>query len=1060
MFGHGGSSAAPVSKNYPEMRERLRLLLSKKNKCKQQQPPQQLHKIQNETFKQKVPSASSKSSDSSLSTSSVARNPCCNKSQHSGQTKNETINSSVGASKKVGKSTELQIPAQLPTKAVSSANAVKSTLSSNPSTIIPGKYNLSNSSSKSSVVSKEKSVSTHSLQNQTNAEIRSKETSFHEREKENDMNNARNKLSNVAEQNSKIEDVNELLDYIEGNQKAVTNEKKKAKKERQKQQKIEDLRRREEEEKRLKEEKERERRRIEEEKRKQDEEERQKIKKLNKKAAQKAKKLSAKGLPVPMETNTNAPKSMLNLPTQISLAKETDKCVEPDPVQALDDLKVQHLRELQELQLLHRQQLEREHQKLMQKQQQQLPLQRQLPQQPLKPNGKERKKGKNNAKQLRTNIPEANSAGKLSNNVQASAYKTLAEAAKNPGNQIKITRMPNGGVEFSTVPAGIEQGTPLTLPKTAPSMMMGQGPAPPPYLQEMFNRNPMLQPHIPQPLSTQSPQQLSSMANASENSRPCVQSKSNQPMVTIRRVENPSGADPTVTISMKEQDLERGKGKSSINSGSKNQGKDKLLYTLVNGKVLKSDDVSDNLIPHATPMPKNMRQYQQKGNVSTDIHSEVVSNSSFGTNATKSSRPPLPLDSNGKVDLNRLDLPSGISITKIEGQAPERKYFPSKSSEHYDQSILPLPGQHYAQRGMFNNISACKSSDSNSSKRTMYSVDNLGHYNIPGIGPTNPNNVIVVDTSSLADNSDTTKTVTNSSGEKPNKKNKKKAKQTHQQPQSAASLSNTSPMLTKTDQVVSSNTSRQPKPYVQMPFNPTTSSQNVGHTIRENVSSVSSSGSAGGDLKSGPQVLIKNVNGRVVITPVAGTGASLPKPDIKTENGQNYSTDACASSTIRPLTSSDKISNQDVMHTVSSEFYNNAQQNTKTFDPATHEAMQNMKCSDKLQEDQRQHNTIQHTKGITNVNGINPQCFENGIMNSYSQLEKANYDTESIRNVAYKQLGSKLSKSVNDIESVGGKRRLKKSSIGENFDDLSKYHGKYAHFWWSESVIYTPISMF
>merc|ERR1711899_46351 len=34
MFGHGGPSAAPVSKNYPEMRERLRLLLSKKKKSK------------------------------------------------------------------------------------------------------------------------------------------------------------------------------------------------------------------------------------------------------------------------------------------------------------------------------------------------------------------------------------------------------------------------------------------------------------------------------------------------------------------------------------------------------------------------------------------------------------------------------------------------------------------------------------------------------------------------------------------------------------------------------------------------------------------------------------------------------------------------------------------------------------------------------------------------------------------------------------------------------------------------------------------------------------------
>merc|ERR1719402_2200369 len=43
VFGHGGPSVAPVSRNYPEMRERLRLLLSKKkrghrgNNCQQQQ---------------------------------------------------------------------------------------------------------------------------------------------------------------------------------------------------------------------------------------------------------------------------------------------------------------------------------------------------------------------------------------------------------------------------------------------------------------------------------------------------------------------------------------------------------------------------------------------------------------------------------------------------------------------------------------------------------------------------------------------------------------------------------------------------------------------------------------------------------------------------------------------------------------------------------------------------------------------------------------------------------------------------------------------------------------
>ena len=37
------------------------------------------------------------------------------------------------------------------------------------------------------------------------------------------------------------------------------------------------------------------------------------------------------------------------------------------------------------------------------------------------------------------------------------------------------------------------------------------------------------------------------------------------------------------------------------------------------------------------------------------------------------------------------------------------------------------------------------------------------------------------------------------------------------------------------------------------------------------------------------------------------------------------------------------------------------------------------------------------------------------------------------------QIPNKLSKSVNDVENVGGRRRYKKHSIGDNFEDLSKY---------------------
>merc|ERR1712223_617455 len=108
----------------------------------------------------------------------------------------------------------------------------------------------------------------------------------------------------------------------------------------------------------------------------------------------------------------------------------------------------------------------------------------------------------------------------------------------------------------------------------------------------------------------------------------------------------------------------------------------------------------------------------------------------YSANTMKSARPPLPLDSNGKVDLNRLELPSGISITKVEGQAPERKYFPSKPSELHDQNILPLPGQHESQRGILGNSTNHRT---NIPQPSTYPIDNSGQYNIPGIGPTNPN---------------------------------------------------------------------------------------------------------------------------------------------------------------------------------------------------------------------------------------------------------------------------------------------------------------------------------
>ena len=223
VFGSGGQSVAPVSRNYPEMRERLRLLLSKKKRKNQGQPP---------------PPPPPKT-----------RPP--------------------------------------PPRASSASSSASS--------------NLLSSRSESKV--KQPSV-------------------------------PRQQTTPPAEEETEPKDekaLDELLDFIEGNQKN-SNEKKKAKKERQKQKKIEEIRKKEDEERRQKAALEAERKRREEEARRADEAARMLDKKRKKKEAQRLKKLAAKGIdPPPMESPTSEG-------SVSSLA-------------ALEELKAKHMRELQVINL-------------------------------------------------------------------------------------------------------------------------------------------------------------------------------------------------------------------------------------------------------------------------------------------------------------------------------------------------------------------------------------------------------------------------------------------------------------------------------------------------------------------------------------------------------------------------------------------------------------------------------------------------------------------------------------------------------------------------------------
>merc|ERR1712083_109753 len=124
----------------------------------------------------------------------------------------------------------------------------------------------------------------------------------------------------------------------------------------------------------------------------------------------------------------------------------------------------------------------------------------------------------------------------------------------------------------------------------------------------------------------------------------------------IKRVMRPDTNEPTVTISVKKDE--------AANATAQNE---KVLFTLVNGQVMKTPSAPDNLIPSAVPMPKDLAKQilpeeesklskKQKKKMKARMDSEG-SKSSSSTN-----RPPLPTTPQGNVDLDKLRLPDGVSI--------------------------------------------------------------------------------------------------------------------------------------------------------------------------------------------------------------------------------------------------------------------------------------------------------------------------------------------------------------------------------------------------------------
>lgn len=461
--------------------------------------------------------------------------------------------------------------------------------------------------------------------------------------------------SNSEDARMVTENVDDLVEFIEGS--LSCNMKKKFKKERQKQDRVNALNSQHDKEKRLLEDIEKEKQRIEKETktRKGKQQIEQLSKKQIKKASQKAKKLAEQEKITPksmMEEPSTATHSNLlaSLPlSQLSSTSVSDfgtqmgsnplSCLENlkarlekltdnsadrrheqvstslsselnaslsqfnnyaynsntssnlNPTLSLEMLKAKHQRELEMLQLKHKQALEEEELKAMHRQKEQIFMKQSnqasqvsLPQpqkDQLKKSGVnvpkskthqkvttiEKNRNNNTISKMQCNRSQGDSLFKI----PPKAAEALANAEKNAGNQIRISRNAHGGVDFTPIPGNVVNAQRETTSHPQSSTSQHGRLDSTEKLSTMFNQNMKIKPKRHED----------------------IESSNGQSMVTIRRTGNPCSSEPTVTISQPQ-----------ISKDNKTV-QEKLLYTLVNGEVLKADDTL-NLIPGAKPMPPSM----------------------------------------------------------------------------------------------------------------------------------------------------------------------------------------------------------------------------------------------------------------------------------------------------------------------------------------------------------------------------------------------------------------------------------------------------------------------
>jgi len=760
VFGHGGPSVAPVSRNYPEMRERLRLLLSKKKRGHRgtncQAPKQNIAQQQQQ--------------------------------QHQHQHQQQPQQQQHQHQQQPPQPPQQQPQAQARRPAIPAASASPSPLPSRQS-------------STQDILAKK--------------------------------------------------DVDEIIEYIEGN-KSTASDKKKQKKERQKQQRMEEMRAKQEEERRRKAAEEAARKAREEEERMRRELEDKAMKKSKKKAAQKAKKLAAAG----QESDT---------PTATSTTPELGPVngTQPESMLDLENLRLTHIRQQKDL-------LEKQKQQLIE---QQRKLDEQL-------TIKISEKNAANAAVTAAEAAKAQLSKKAAKKAKKAAQAAVQISSGSSSHQHSHTHNHN---HAPTPPSSqnYSQAQPYSTPYPPPYQSQPHQPyhsapyAPSPYSMPGYSQMPFQQqggyppqgnPYSPYP-GQGNPYQPQPPAPPAARPPPPPAPKSDQPMVTIKRVMRADTNEPTVTISVK---------KDEASPAPQNE---KVLFTLVNGQVMKTPSAPDNLIPSAVPMPKDLAKQilpdeepklskKQKKKLKARMEGETSKPNGVTT------RPPLPTTPQGNVDLEKLRLPDGVSISKISGPIPDRKYFPCKSGPD---GVAPVPpvqgggGNPWGQGGGYGGA------PSQYGQQGQYGAPGGGYpgqypgqggqYGPPGGGMYGgqfgasrqvgrDQNVIVVDTNT-------------SEGEKLSKKQKKKKK-------AAAASEGVSPAGPMQGGGMWGGGGAQQPPammggmpgYAAPPQPQAAPAKPKEWTPAQYGGYVPPVGGGGG------QVLIKSVNGKVVITPVPGTGAA------------------------------------------------------------------------------------------------------------------------------------------------------------------------------------------